>query len=202
MKSCAATWTQFRKKRCNILGSSPELDLPMKDLQEVSMARVGPVLMSLVLAAGALTAGDYDALVAAMKKAWPHRESVAVVCDSNGSRAALASLIGGASGMKLMVVDVKGPQDMGKAVATLTGRKPDAVILLAGDHVAGDGSNAAGFLIQRMAALKVPTAATTEAGVKQGAALGIGPGTGGKLLSNAKVAAVAGVAVPAGATAL
>jgi len=53
-----------------------------------------------------------------------------------------------------------------------------------------------------MAALKVPTAATTEAGVKQGAALGIGPGTGGKLMSNAKVAAVAGVAVPAGAVAL
>ena len=36
--------------------------------------------------------------------------------------------------------------------------------------------------------------------LKQGAALGIGPGTGGRLLSNAKVAAVAGVAVPAGAT--
>jgi hypothetical protein len=53
-----------------------------------------------------------------------------------------------------------------------------------------------------MAAIKIPTAATSEAGVKQGAALGIGPGTGGKLMSNAKVAAVAGVAVPAGATAL
>ena len=53
-----------------------------------------------------------------------------------------------------------------------------------------------------MAAAKIPTAATTEAGVKQGAALGIGPSTGGKLLSNAKVAAVAGVTVPAGATSM
>jgi hypothetical protein len=82
----------------------------------------------------------------------------------------------------------------------LSGRKPDAMILLAGDHVAGDGSSAATFLIQRMAAMKVPTATTTEAGVKQGAALGLGSGTGGKLMCNAKVAAVAGVAVPAGAT--
>jgi ABC-type uncharacterized transport system substrate-binding protein len=104
--------------------------------------------------------------------------------------------------MKVMVVDVKGPQDMGKAIGTLTGRKPDAVVLLAGDHVAGDGSSAATFLIQRMAAAKIPTGATTEAGVKQGAALAIGPGTGGKLMSNAKVAAVAGVTVPAGATAM
>ena len=31
-------------------------------------------------------------------------------------------------------------------------------------------------------------------------ALGIGPGTGGKLLANAKVAGVAGVSLPAGAT--
>jgi hypothetical protein len=90
---------------------------------------------------------------------------------------------------------------MGKAVAALSGRKPDAVVLLAGDHVAGDGSAAASFIIQRMAVLKIPTVATTEAGVKQGAALAIGPGTGGRLLANAKVAAVAGVAVPAGATA-
>jgi hypothetical protein len=104
--------------------------------------------------------------------------------------------------MTVVVVDVKGPQDMGKAIGTLTGRKPDAIVLLAGDHVAGDGSSAASFLIQRMAGIKIPTAATTEAGVKQGAALGIGPGTGGKLMSNAKVAAVAGVAVPAGATAI
>jgi hypothetical protein len=71
--------------------------------------------------------------------------------------------------------------------------------LIAGDRVAGDGSSAASFLIQRMASVKVPTVATTEAGVKQGAALGIGAGTGGKLLTNAKVAAVAGVTV-AGAT--
>lgn len=166
------------------------------------MAKAIPAAVFLTLAASVLVAGDYDAMFGAMKKAWPQVATIAVVCDSNGSKASLATLTGAAAGMKVMVVDVKGPQDMGKAIGTLSGRKPDAVVLLAGDHVAGDGSSAASFLIQRMAALKVPTAATTEAGVKQGAALGVGPGTGGKLLCNAKVAAVAGVAVPAGAAAL
>jgi len=161
-----------------------------------------PAVLSLVLVTGALAAGDYDALLGAMKKSWPQCTTIAVVCDANSSKVALATLTGAANGMKVMVVDVKGPQDMGKAIGTLTGRKPDAVILLAGDHVAGDGSSAASFLIQRMAALKVPTASITEAGVKQGASLGLGTATGGKLMSNAKVAAVAGVAVPAGATSL
>ena len=159
-------------------------------------------LVLTMLATTLLSAGDYDALLGAMRKAWPERTSVAVVCDAAASHAALNSLTSAASGMKVLVVDVKGPQDMGKAVGTLSSHRPEAIILLAGDHVAGDGSSAASFLIQRMAAIKIPTAATTEAGVKQGAALGIGPGTGGKLMANAKVASVAGVAVPAGATSL
>ncbi len=166
------------------------------------MSMLRPALVCLALATPALVAGDYDAMFGAMKKAWPQCETVAVVCDAGSSKASLATLTGAASGLKVIVVDVKGPQDMGKAIGTLSGRKPDAIVLLAGDKVAGDGSSAASFLIQRMAGIKIPTAATTEAGVKQGAVLGIGPGTGGKLLSNAKVAAVAGVAIPAGATQL
>jgi len=165
------------------------------------MSRAHTAAAILVFTASALTAGDYDAVLGAMKKAWPTVETIAVVCDATGSKTSLAALTGAATGMKVIVVDVKGPQDMGKAIGALSGRKPDAVLLLAGDRVVGDGSPAATFLIQRMAGIKVPTAATTEAGVKQGASLGIGPGTGGKLLSNAKVAAVAGVTVP-GATAL
>ena len=140
--------------------------------------------------------------MSAIKKDWPGISSLAVVCDANASRVPLGDLTGAAGGFKVMVIDVKGPQDMGKAIATLSSHRPQAIILLAGDHVAGDGSSAASFLVQRMAAQKIPTAATTEAGVKQGAALGIGPGTGGKLLANAKFASVAGVAVPAGATVL
>ena len=167
----------------------------------MSMNRLAAFGLALSLTA-MLSAGDYDALFSAMRKAWPERTTVAVVCDAASSHAALAALTGAASGMKVLVVDVKGPQDMGKAVGNLSTRKPDAIVLVAGDHVAGDGSSAASFLIQRMAAQKIPTAATTEVGAKQGASLAIGPGTGGKLLCNAKVASVAGVAVPAGAESL
>ena len=152
------------------------------------------------LCSSALVAGDYDAIGKAMHAAWPQVTTVAIVCDASGSKGVLDTLVGSLPGMKVFVVDVKGTQDMGKALGTLAGRHPDAVLLVATDRVVGDGSSAATFLIQRMAAIKVPTVATTEAGVRQGAALGIGPGTGGRLLANAKVASVAGVSLPAGAT--
>ena len=147
-----------------------------------------------------LAAGDYDALARTLRQAWPQCATVALVCDTAGSKGAIDAITGAMTGMKVIVVDVKGPQDIGKAVATLTGRRPDAVVLVAGDKVAGDGSGAAAFLIQRMAAAKVPTVATTEVGVRQGAVLGLGAGTDGKLLANAKVAGVAGVTIPAGAS--
>ncbi|MBI3129724.1 MAG: hypothetical protein HYZ13_00055 [Acidobacteria bacterium] len=154
----------------------------------------------LLLAALPSFAGDYDALVAAIRKAWPEKIHIAIVCDQANSKASVAALAGAAGGMKIMLVDVKGPQDMGKALGTLSGQKPDVVVLIAGDRVAGDGSPAATFLIQRMAGAKVPVTATTEAGVKQGAVVGVGPGTGGKMLVNPKAAAAVGVAVPEGGT--
>lgn len=160
------------------------------------------LLSAAALLATPLTASDYDAIGKALRHAWPQVVTVAVVCDSAGSKGALEAIAGALPGMKLMVVDVKGPQDMGKALGMLGSRRPDAVVLVAGDKVVGDGSSAASFLIQRMAAAKVPTVATTEAGVRQGAVLGVGPSTGGRLLGNAKVASVAGVNLPASATSI
>ncbi|BDU70803.1 hypothetical protein GETHOR_29040 [Geothrix oryzae] len=158
------------------------------------------LLSAAALMTASLSAGDYDALGKAMRSTWPQMSTVAVVCDSAHSKGAVDAISGAMTGMKIIVIDVKGPQDMGKALGTLGGRRPDAVVLVAGDKVAGDGTSAASFLIQRMAASKVPTLATTEAGVRQGAVLGVGPGTGGKLLGNAKVAGVAGVSLPANAS--
>lgn len=155
------------------------------------------ILMSAALPA---LSGDYDALVAALRKTWPERTHIAVVCDQGNSKGAVGALAGAAGGMKIVLIDVKGPQDMGKALGTLSGQKPDVVILIAGDRVAGDGSPAATFLIQRMAGAKVPVIATTEAGAKQGAVFAQGPGTGGRLLVNPKAAAAVGVAGPDGGT--
>ncbi len=158
------------------------------------------LLSAAALMTTTLAAGDYDALGKALRNAWPQVATVAVVCDSAHSKGAVDAISGALPGMKIIVVDVKGPQDMGKALGTLGARRPDAVMLVAGDKIAGDGTSAAAFLIQRMAAAKIPTVSTTEAGVRQGAVLGMGPGTGGKLLANAKVAGVAGVSIPAGAS--
>lgn len=158
------------------------------------------LLSAAALMTAPLMAGDYDALGKAVRSTWPQVATVAVVCDAASSKGAVEAIHSALPGVKILVVDVKGQQDMGKALGTLGTRRPDAVVLVAGDKVAGDGSSAASFLIQRMAAAKVPTVATTEAGVRQGAVLGVGPGTGGKLLANAKVAAVAGVTVPSGAS--
>ena len=144
-------------------------------------------LVTLLSAAALMAAGEYDALGKALRSAWPSVSTVAVVCDSAANKGAIDAIAGAMPGMKLIVVDVKGQQDMGKALTTLGTRHPDAVVLVAGDKVAGDGTGAAAFLIQRMAAAK-------------GAVLGLGAGTGGKLLANAKVAGVAGVTIPAGAS--
>lgn len=160
------------------------------------------LLCASVLLAPPLAAGDYDALARTLRQTWPQCATVALVCDTAASKAAIDTITGALSGLKVIVVDVKGQQDIGKAVATLTGRRPDAVVLVAGDKVAGDGSSAAGFLIQRLGSAKIPAVATTEQAVRQGAVFAVGPGTGGKVLGNAKAAGVAGVSLPAGATPL
>jgi ABC-type uncharacterized transport system substrate-binding protein len=145
--------------------------------------------------------GDFDQLIQVLKKAWPDKTTIAVVAEVASSKAkvdALAAACGG--GMKIAVIDVKGPQDVGKAVGALANQKPHVLVLIPGDRVAGDGQAGATFLIQRLASQHIPTIATTEAGVKQGAVFAVGPGTGGKLLVNPKSATVAGVAVPEGGT--
>lgn len=143
-------------------------------------------------------AGDFDQVLAAVRKAWPERSQMAVVCDASLNKAAINSLAAAASGMNISVMDVKGPQDIGKVVAALSGKRPDFLVLIPGDRVAGEGQPGASFIIQRMASLKVPVVATSEAGVKQGAVMGMGPTTGSRLFSNAKAAALAGVVVPVG----
>jgi ABC-type uncharacterized transport system substrate-binding protein len=158
------------------------------------------LLCTAVLVSTPLAAGDFDALARTLRQTWPSCSTVAVVCDSASSKAAVEAVTGALSGMKVIVVDVKGPQDIGKAVNALTSRKPDAVLLLPSDKVVADGSSAASFLIQRMGAAKIPTVCTTEGGVRQGAVFAVGPTTGGKVLANAKAAGVAGVSVPAGAS--
>lgn len=142
--------------------------------------------------------GDFDQLVATIKKSWPDRTVLAVVCDVATSKAKIDALAAASAGMKIAVVDVKGPQDVGKAVAALGSQRPQVLVLIPGDRIAGDGQAGATFLVQRLAAQHIPTVATTEVGAKQGAVFAVGPATAGKVLINGKSAAVAGVSLPEG----
>lgn len=164
--------------------------------------RSGSWVLAALVGASALLAGDYDAIMGAVKRAWPERTQVAVLCDAGGGKTALADLASACSGMKITVLDIKGPQDVGRSIGALTGKKPDVVVLLAGDRNVGDGSPGATFLIQRLVGLKIPVVGTTEAAVKQGAMLAAGSGTGGKVLVNPKTAALMGLAAPEGTTPL
>ena len=94
------------------------------------------LLSAAALMTTTLAACDYDALGRAMRSAWPSVGTVAVVCDSAHNKAAIDAIAGAMPGMKLIVIDVKGQQDMGKALSTLGSRHPDAVVLVAGDKVA------------------------------------------------------------------
>lgn len=156
-------------------------------------------LAAMGLCTAGLWAGEFDQLVATVKKSWPERTVFAVVCDVASSKPKIDALAGAAgTGLRIAVVDVKGPQDVGKAVAALGQQKPQVLVLIPGDRVAGDGQAGATFLVQRLASQHIPTVATTEAGVKQGAVFAVGPGTAGKVLVNGKSAGVAGVTAPEG----
>ncbi|MBI4911735.1 MAG: hypothetical protein HY823_03270 [Acidobacteria bacterium] len=152
------------------------------------------------IAAIPAVAGDFDQLASTLKKNWPERTTWVVVCEVATSRAKVDALASVANGCKIALVDVKGPQDVGKAVAAVSSQHGQLLVLIPGDRVAGDGQAGATFLIQRLAAQKVPTVATSEAGARQGAVLAIGPGTGGKLLGNGKSAALVGLSLPEGVT--
>ena len=91
-------------------------------------------LLSAALLMSPLAASDYDALGKTLRQALPRCGTVAVVCDSAHNKPALDAIAGAMSGMKLLVVDVKTQQDMGRALGTLSGRHPDAVVLVAGMH--------------------------------------------------------------------
>jgi len=163
----------------------------------MKILRIGKVILAGMLPLAAF-AGEFDQLASTLRKVWPERTAWAVVCDASLSKGKLDELISAAGGARVAVVDVKSPQDMGKALGALAAQKCQVLVLIPGDRIAGDGQTGAAFLIQRMAVQKVPAVATSEAGAKQGAVFAIGPATGGKIFINAKIAHLVGTTTPEG----
>lgn len=158
-----------------------------------------PVLAALAfLPALPLAAEEFDQLVAVLKKTWPDRKEVAMVCDPTASQPFIDDLrkVAGA-GLKVKVYEVRSAGDLGRAIGQITAAKAEVVVLVPSDPVAGDGLKEAEYLIKKLASNKIPTVATTEGGVRQGALFGAGPGTGGVVFVNAKAAGVVGLPLPA-----
>ncbi len=158
-----------------------------------------PVMAALAfLLAPPLAAEEFDLIVAVMKKTWPDRKEVALVCDPAASQPFVDDMrkVAGAA-LKVKVYAVRSPGDLGKAITLITAAKAEVVVLVPSDPVAGDGLKEAEYLIKKLAASKIPTVATTEGGVRQGALIGVGPGTGGVVFVNAKAAGVVGLPLPA-----
>lgn len=151
-----------------------------------------------ILLAAPLAAEEFDQLVAVVKKTWPDRKEVAMVCDPATSQPFVNDLkkVAGAS-LNVKVYAVKGPADIGRAISQITATKTDLLVLVPSDPVAGDGLKEAEYLIKKLAGSKIPTVATTENGVRQGALIGAGPDTGGVVFTNPKAAAVVGISLPA-----
>jgi ABC-type uncharacterized transport system substrate-binding protein len=158
------------------------------------MRLVRTLALSTLVSLG-LSATEYTALASAVKKVLPMVGTIVVVCDTGASMEALNEIMGSFPGVKVSVVHVGSNGEVGKALSTVLSKKPDLLVLVNGDPVVGDGTTGAAFLIQRAAVAHIPTASITEAGVKQGAVIGMGPSTGGKLLTNLKVSAVVGITV-------
>lgn len=158
-----------------------------------------PVLAALAfLLAPSLAAEEFDQLVAVLKKTWPDRREIAMVCDPSASQPFVDDLrkVGG-PGLKVKVYEVRNPGDLGKAINQIIAAKTEVVVLVPSDPVAGDGLKEAEYLIKKLAGSRIPTVATTESGVKQGALIGVGPGTGGVVFVNTKAAGVVSLPLPA-----
>ena len=144
-------------------------------------------------------AGDFDAVISAVKQAWPERQTVVVICNKDSSSMALMDL-GSATenSLSLFVLHVTSSKELEISLRPIS-RKPRnelVALLIADDPVTGDGTEACRTLIARMAAKGIPVVGTTAPPLKQGALFSIGSGTGDKLLTNPEMAKKLGLTLP------
>ncbi|HJV21418.1 MAG TPA: hypothetical protein VJ570_01925 [Holophagaceae bacterium] len=136
------------------------------------------VPLTLLLAALPASPGDTARLFQAAKSAWPDSTHFAVVCDYNNSRDAVQELAANANGFSLLtVVDVRRPEDIGKAMTTAIARGPAFLMLLPKDPVVHDGSFAATQMISSMDGYHIPTVGTRVVALDQGAYFVLGDET-------------------------
>ncbi|HJU82674.1 MAG TPA: hypothetical protein VJ600_00545 [Holophagaceae bacterium] len=142
------------------------------------------VPLALLLAALPATPGDTAKLFSAARSAWPDSTHFAVVCDYNNSREAVQELAANANGFQLLtIVDVRRPEDIGKAMSTAIARGPAFLMLLPKDPVVRDGSFAATQMISSLDGYHIPTVGTKTVALDQGAYFVLGDETNNEPVS-------------------
>jgi ABC-type uncharacterized transport system substrate-binding protein len=164
------------------------------------LRRFLPILCVALVAIPGL-AGDFDDILKATKQVWPDKSWGAAVCSVDFNQLALLDLTDGAKeqGMSMLILNVKSPKELEGTLNLLLSRKPDFLVLIEDDPSLGEKNRAMSTIVGRAGARKIPTVGLTEESLKYGALMAMGPGTGGKLLVNGKVAKDYKITVPEGA---
>lgn len=132
-------------------------------------------------------ANDFEGLASALKQVWPDKPNLAVVCNytDETSRAQVQELAAALGGSHRVTVFHTTNASQTDHVATLVQmRRTNTLVLVPGDPVFGDGNAQATRLISRMTFHRIPTVATTQAALAQGAFFAVGPQTNGELMVN------------------
>jgi hypothetical protein len=162
------------------------------------------VLSLLTLAGTSLMAEDFRALAKVTQSTWTAAPSLAVACNYANSRETVERLADAFDRKcHIAVVDIRHPDQVGRAQNALIRFRPDLMVLLPGDTSVADGSYLATVLVNGLARAGISSAGTTRMALKQGARFAVGEGTGGELLISQKwielIGPVEGVPMTTGA---
>lgn len=145
-------------------------------------------LAALALAAGSsLFAGDYDAMLDTVKRVLPGKTLGVVACHLEGNKAAVRELAEAAHhrGLKLRFLDIPNAGQVNAATGNLPALNAEFALIVDSDPVVGSNGSKTKSLTSAYDSLGMPSFATDEAAVKNGATLAIGPKTQGKVVPNA-----------------
>lgn len=149
------------------------------------------------------SANDFQALTGTLKQVWPDKQHLGIVCDYQNEESiahvrALAAAAGPSHRITVFHTSRQGQLEHAATLAKQRGVQ--AVILIPGDPVAGEGGFPASLLIAHLLHAKVPTVGTTPAAIAQRAVFAVAPS--GEVLVNDHLKGIIDVILPDRATIL
>jgi hypothetical protein len=154
-------------------------------------------MAAMALAGLALSAENFQPLMATTQSTWPEKHHIGVICNYKSNRSQVDALaLAAGEGSLITVIDTVQAEQANAAADLLARQKADFVVLMPQDRNFRDGSFGATVAINRLSLRGVPTIGTLASAVKQGATFSMGAGTEGKLLVNEKLPGTIDVTLP------